>query len=209
MARDKIIDEVRDYYSEKIVSHGATPQGVDWNGAESQILRFDQLSKLFNEAGNDKFSVTDLGCGYGAYVDYLSAHFSNFEYLGYDISSEMIAAAQQRYAARENIQLIGSGELVETTDYCVASGVFNVRIENPDKLWVDYVNTTLDMLDQRSRSGFAFNCLTSYSDADRMRDYLYYADPCQLFDFCKRRYSHNVALLHDYGLFEFTILVRK
>ncbi|MGR9969871.1 hypothetical protein ACUOIB_23760, partial [Escherichia coli] len=68
---------------------------------------------------------------------------------------------------------------------------------------------TLDSLDRFSRRGFSFNCLTSYSDEDRKRDYLYYADPCQLFDLCKRRYSRQVALLHDYGLYEFTILVRK
>ncbi|REM56201.1 class I SAM-dependent methyltransferase, partial [Mycobacterium tuberculosis] len=49
----------------------------------------------------------------------------------------------------------------------------------------------------------------SYSDASKMRDDLYYADPCALFDLCKRRYSKSVALLHDYGLYEFTILVRK
>jgi hypothetical protein len=42
-----------------------------------------------------------------------------------------------------------------------------------------------------------------------MRADLYYADPAQVFDYCKRRFSPNVALLHDYGLYEFTILVRK
>ena len=45
--------------------------------------------------------------------------------------------------------------------------------------------------------------------AERMKDYLFYADPGELFDHCKRRYSRWVALLHDYGLYEFTILVRK
>jgi hypothetical protein len=30
-----------------------------------------------------------------------------------------------------------------------------------------------------------------------------------IFDICKRKFSRNVALLHDYGLYEFTILVRK
>ncbi len=54
-----------------------------------------------------------------------------------------------------------------------------------------------------------FNCLTSYSDPEKKRDELYYADPCALFDMCKRRYSRQVALLHDYGLYEFTILVRS
>jgi hypothetical protein len=30
-----------------------------------------------------------------------------------------------------------------------------------------------------------------------------------VFDLCKRRHSRNVALLHDYGLYAFTVLVRK
>ena len=42
-----------------------------------------------------------------------------------------------------------------------------------------------------------------------MRSDLFYSDPCNLFDICKRKYSRNVALLHDYGLHEFTIIVRK
>ncbi|MGH6609130.1 MAG: class I SAM-dependent methyltransferase, partial [Burkholderiaceae bacterium] len=57
--------------------------------------------------------------------------------------------------------------------------------------------------------GFAFNSLTVYSDPDKKRADLYYADPCALFDRCKRLYSRNVALLHDYDLYDFTILVRK
>ena len=30
-----------------------------------------------------------------------------------------------------------------------------------------------------------------------------------MFDLCKRRFSTRVALLHDYPLFEFTVIVRK
>jgi putative ABC transport system permease protein len=75
--------------------------------------------------------------------------------------------------------------------------------------WRAYVNETIDRLAELSLRGFAFNCLTSYADADRMRPDLFYADPCELFDRCKRRYARNVALMHDYDLYEFTILVRK
>ena len=50
--------------------------------------------------------------------------------------------------------------------------------------------------------------LTGYSDADKMVPELHYADPCAMFDWCKRELSRHVALLHDYGLWEFTILVR-
>jgi len=51
--------------------------------------------------------------------------------------------------------------------------------------------------------------LTKYPDAARMRSDLYYADPGFFFDYCKRNFSRNVALLHDYNLYDFTILVRK
>jgi len=42
-----------------------------------------------------------------------------------------------------------------------------------------------------------------------MRPDLYYADPLFLFDFCKQNFSKNVALLHDYRLYDFTLIVRK
>ncbi|RYZ15439.1 MAG: hypothetical protein EOO70_06815 [Myxococcaceae bacterium] len=81
-----------------------------------------------------------------------------------------------------------------------------------DILTVERVLRRVDIqceVDASSRKGFAFNCLTSYSDPPFMRDYLHYADPCFYFDLCKRTYSRQVSLLHDYGLYEFTLLVRK
>ena len=50
--------------------------------------------------------------------------------------------------------------------------------------------------------------LTSYADPDRMRADLYYGDPGYYFAFCKQ-HARNVALLHDYDLYDFTMLVRK
>ena len=42
-----------------------------------------------------------------------------------------------------------------------------------------------------------------------MKDYLYYGDPLFYFDYSKRHFSRNVALLHDYDLYEFTLLIKK
>ncbi len=93
-------------------------------------------------------------------------------------------------------------------DYTVASGIFNVRLDTPDDAWTDHVLETIDHLASLSRRGFAFNMLTMYSDPEHMRDDLYYGDPRFFFDHCKRHHSRQVALLHDYGLYEFTIRVR-
>ncbi|NOV30124.1 methyltransferase domain-containing protein [Methylomonas sp. BW4-1] len=209
MTAEKLIKDIGNYYGRKIVEHGVSPKGVDWNGEASQVLRFSQLCKLLDAGACDEFSITDYGCGYAALADYLAARFEKFEYLGYDVSAEMIDAARIEHCDQSNVRFNVGSQILEVTDYCLASGVFNVKLEYSDDTWIDYIHTTLDAMSQYASRGFAFNCLTAYSDADKMRDYLYYADPCALFDLCKRRYSRNVALLHDYGLYEFTILVRK
>lgn len=205
--KTELLSEVAHYYSAKLAQHGETPQGVDWNGEESQTLRFEQLGKIIR--GSEIHSVNDLGCGYGALFDYFFEKHPMSSYLGVDISEDMVRAARRRYQGQPQARFIASAEPDSVADYGVASGIFNVRLRRDDDEWFEYLQATLDVLDRTSRHGFAFNCLTSYSDEDKKRDYLYYADPCQLFDLCKRRYSKQVALLHDYGLYEFTILVRK
>ncbi|MCU0072101.1 class I SAM-dependent methyltransferase [Pseudomonas koreensis] len=205
--KNDLLKEVATYYSEKLAEHGVTPRGVDWNGEESQLLRFEQLCKIIDPSLST-FSLTDLGCGYGALYDFLVAKHPRASYLGVDVSAEMTAAAESRIQSA-TARLLTASKPDVVNDYSVASGIFSVRQQRSDAEWFDYLQATLDTLDQSSRRGFSFNCLTSYSDEDKKRDYLYYADPGQLFDLCKRRYSRQVALLHDYGLYEFTILVRK
>ena len=198
-----MLDAVRRYYSGKVVEHGPNARGVDWNDAGSQELRFEQLLKVVDPA--KRFTINDYGCGYGALAEHLAERGYDFAYTGYDISPEMVERARSlhphRFVARD-------AELVPA-DYTVASGIFNVKLEAPVNEWEAHTLRTLTRLDELSTRGFAFNMLTSYSDPDRMRHDLYYPDPRDMFDHCKRAYSRWVALLHDYGLYEFTILVRK
>lgn len=202
-----LLIEVADYYSEKLALHGETPAGVDWNGEKSQELRFRQLTQIID--GQSAFSLNDLGCGYGALYDFLKSHCFDFSYLGIDISRNMILSAERLHQGVPQARFEVACTPDVSADYGVASGIFNVRLGRSDAEWCSYLEATLDILDRTSRYGFSFNCLTSYSDVEKRCDYLYYADPCLIFDLCKRRYSRNVALIHDYGLYEFTILVRK
>jgi SAM-dependent methyltransferase len=206
--KTELLDEVARYYSDKLAEHGETPRGVDWNSEEAQMVRFEQLCKIV-DAKSDAFSVNDLGCGYGALLEYLVPRYSLSSYLGVDVSEDMVSSARVRHQACSRARFeVGAKPKTKAT-YGVASGIFNVRLGRTNPEWLDYVKATLETLNHTSERGFAFNCTTSYSDEDKKRDYLFYADPCHLFDFCKRRFSRQVALLHDYGLYEFTILVRK
>lgn len=205
-----IIQEVDRYYTDKIHSHGPGPEGVDWNSKASQWVRFQQLMRvIWDERG--LFSINDLGCGYGALIDYLLQHYPQWTYRGYDVSEAMISCAGSlwtKVAKAHSIEFV-HGRTLLLADFTVASGIFNVKLETDNESWLSYVIRTLCNMNIHSVKGFAFNMLTCYSDPPFMRDYLYYADPCSIFDYCKRNFSRNVALLHDYDLYEFTIIVRK
>jgi SAM-dependent methyltransferase len=206
---DKILQGVNAYYTDKIIKYGATPAGVDWNSIDAQYIRFKQLLKVIDFS--KKFSLLDYGCGYGQLAKYIidSEKVENFKYTGYDISQTMIEVAKENFSNLNQANFVN--ELNDSLfDYVISSGIFNVKLDlaNDDE-WFDYICKTLEVLNNISIKGFSFNALTKYSDASHMKNYLYYSDPLKLFDYCKNKFSTNVALLHDYGVYEFTIIVRK
>ena len=202
---ESIKKKVANYYTGKIDRFGPSSQGVDWNSTESHELRFEQLLKVCD--GDRGFSINDLGCGYGKMYEYMTSKGYEFQYFGYDLSPAMIEQAQRLHAS-ENCRFF-EGDQLREADYSVACGLFNVKLDVAAKDWQEYVLHGLDHLHRASRKGFAFNILTKYSDKEYMRDDLYYPDPAFYFDHCKTRYSRHIALLHDYPLYEFSIIVRK
>ena len=206
MTLSNTIKKIAHYYSSKVIEYGCNPKGVDWNDAPSQITRFVQLLKIID--GNNKFTINDIGCGYGALYEFMKNKYQFFEYYGLDISKVMIENASNNYKS-ENVSFSVSNIPESIANYSVASGIFNVKLNVKNHDWLNYIKYTIDIMNQKSNKGFAFNCLTSYSDRDKMRNDLYYADPLFLFDYCKKKYSKNVAILHDYDLYEFTVLIRK
>ena len=204
-----IIKAIDHYYSSKVTEFGATPKGVDWNSLESQEIRFKQLCQVINLEKD--FSVLDYGCGFASMYNYLVDRFFEYQYTGFDISVEMIRKALELNSNKSNFKVIqNENELNELSfDFALASGVFNVKLNNDSEIWQQYIENEVEKLNTLSKRGFSFNMLTKYSDREYCKDYLHYADPEFWFARCKTRYSRNVALLHDYDLYEFTIVVRK
>ena len=209
MGIEGALQHAQEYFTEKIVKYGAAPEGVDYNGAPAQTTRFEQLVKLIDPS--HKFEVLDYGCGYGALLDYLVQRGWEFNYYGFDLLSAMVEAGRNAHRDYPNARFATEESAIPVCDYVMAGSIFNLKFQAPVSKWRDYTLEVLNKMDSHCRKGFAFNILTSYSDVDRMaqRPDLYFADPLLYFDHCKRMYSRNVALLHDYGLYDFTILVRK
>ena len=200
--------KVRDYYSGTIERHGPTPLGVDWPNAVSQYLRFVQLLKVCDF--ERPFSLNDFGCGYGALLEYLAMRHSEAEvaYRGTDISASMIAAAQVRWANHVRATFVVGSRCSEIADYSLASGVFNVRLGHPLADWETYIESILRDMQAGSRIGFAVNFMLPHDDKPAEEE-LYRTKPQRWVGFCRKELGCSVQLLGDYGLREFTLLIRR
>jgi SAM-dependent methyltransferase len=202
-----ILSQVATYYASKLELHGSTPQGVDWNGQASHELRHQQFLRLLE--GAPDASVLDLGCGYGDFLRFLRERGHRGTFIGYDVAPSMIETARSLHGEGVDRQWRIGAHPTDVADYAIASGIFNVKGDVPDESWTPYVLQTVDALARAGRLGFAFNLLSLSSDPERRRPNLYYADAAGMLSHCLARYGRSAAVLQDYGLYEFTVVVRQ
>jgi SAM-dependent methyltransferase len=207
---NQIKKEINEYYKIRRNSSTDSSFHMGWKNLLAQEIRFIQLLKIIER--EETFSINDLGCGNGSLLRFMNENIrdKSFAYNGYDIMPEMIAEAKTLNINNEsNFKLITSVNEIENTDYTVASGIFNLKYNTTEKEWLNYIHETIAVMWAKSTIGISFNCLTSYSDKEFMRPELFYADPMELFDFCKKNITRHVSILHDYREYDFTVLLRK
>jgi SAM-dependent methyltransferase len=192
-------------YDRRLREWGATARGVFWRNEDGQRLRFEVLTRaLAGEPG--PIVVNDVGCGYGAFFDFLKDHpaLKGGRYRGYDISEDMVAKARERIRDPRAI-FLQSLIATEEADYSFASGTYNLCLDTDPARWVEYVRASLAHVWSRTRKAMAFNMLAGLNFA---RDGLYYAAPGGFVAFCKTL-SADVTVAADYPLREWTIFVRR
>lgn len=200
------LSKIEELYSKNIDNYGITSKSVGWPDINDHFLRFDKLLSVI-ERMDEEISINDLGCGYGELFKHmLEKSFKISTFHGYDISQKMIDAAET-YIKNKNVVFHLNSRITFNCDYSFASGIFNVKFEEKDSDWQEYIEETLFNLNEYSEKGFAFNLLTKY--VDYKQPHLFYGDPVYFFDFCKRNFSKFVSVFHDYPLYEWTIIVKK
>lgn len=196
------------YYTQKVQAYGPTPLGVDWPCQPTQELRFVQLLRLCDFSA--PFSLNDVGCGYGALLAFLARRHRRKEvdYLGLDLSAAMITEARQLWRKRGNTEFAVASASPRVADYSVASGIFNVKLDHPDALWTQFIEATLAAMQATSRRGFAVNFLAPLADSAGAAPELYRVSPSVWAGYCEREFGARVEVLDNYGMREYTLLVR-
>jgi SAM-dependent methyltransferase len=196
------------YYGGRVRKFGATPWGVDWTCEPTQSLRFVQLLKIAGRSR--KYSLNDLGCGYGALLGFLRQRGNaSIDYAGCDISRAMIRNARALWPSEPAATFIVSQSMPRVAHYSVASGVFNVQLGFGPRVWRTWIESVLHELNRSSERGFAVNFMLPPAPGLEPLAGLYRTTPLPWVDHCRRVFDAEVEVLGDYGLREFTLLVTK
>lgn len=191
------------YYSARAAEFGATPFGADWTCAATQEMRFVQLLRICDSV--ESFSLNDLGCGYGALLSFLHREHagSRVNYLGVDISGQMLRLARRQHSGTPAARFVTGPAIPRVADYSVASGIFNVCLDQPKGRWETLIAVTLAELARTSRRGFAVNFHRAPGPG------IYSSAPGQWAEYCTDHLGTEVSVLDSYGLPEFTLLARR
>lgn len=206
---DGVHADIERYYTQKVLTHGATAHGVDWTCQPTQELRFVQLLKLCNF--RQAFTLNDIGCGYGALLAFLAKRHrhANVDYLGTDLSRAMIDRVKPPRRSMGRSQFIVTSDIPRVADYSVASGIFNVKLMQPADQWDLFIKSTMAKMNAASRLGFAVNFLVPPEPDMQAIPELYHSSPETWVRYCENQFGTKVELLEQYGMREFTLLVRK
>lgn len=193
------------HYESRFARFGPTARGMDWKDEASQRLRFEVLCGICDLDG---LGVHEVGAGAGHLAEYLEASGRRAQYSGSDLSEAMVDAARARrpdlpFERRDILE----GPAGVEHDVLLCSGLFHVKLEQPEETWRAFIEAMVRRMYAMCRVGVAFNLM---SDRVDYRDpALYYASPSDMLAFCRRTLSAHVALRHDYPLHEYTVYVYK
>lgn len=206
-ASNATLDAVARYYDGRVREFGPTPWGVDWTCELTQKLRFIQLLKVAGR--RRRFSLNDLGCGYGALLPFVRERYGDrVDYAGVDVAPAMIEHARSLWRGDAKARFESGSVLPRVADFSVASGVCNVQLGFGTRAWRTFVRGVLRELRRASRLGFAMNFIVPPQRGIEPLAGLYRTDPGPWVDHCRRAFGAQVEVIEGYGLREFTLLVR-
>ena len=172
-------------YFKRFIKYGAKPEGSFWASKSRQESRFkimlDEIQKINKSR---MFELSDVGCGYGALVDYIkSCQMSkSIQYSGYDISEGLIKQCKQKFSEHWVDFSVGTCPNV-TRQYCVMSGTYNLSATENTVQWEKYVLRSILKCWQKTSRAVVFN-LQIAKKTKITKEMIFYAERDRILDFC-------------------------
>ena len=189
------------FFTTLLDEHLSGHKVLNWGSKQSQEMRFKVLADIGISKGS---KVLDAGCGLGDFYSWQKERGLNLNYLGIDITPQLIESAKRKYPGIP-FNVANSREMASESkpfDFVIASGLFYLREYKP----VAYLEETIIQLYSLSRKGLAFNSLSTWAEDHNKNEF--YADPLKTLSFCKS-ITPYVSMRHDYHPSDFTIYMHN
>ena len=192
----RINSEIAEIYNERFLKLGPTPEASMWFSKTRQIARFDVIFnqlKLFHQ--RNSISISDVGCGYGAFLQYLSEKKIDEElsYYGYDVSPEVIKFCKNKYFERASFYT--KSVPIHKTDFVIMSGTFNFFPTQDYNAWKVYFFKSLKLLWSEAKCAMIFNLQIS-NQATITPGGIVYAAREEVEQFCKTNFG-NIRVINN------------
>jgi SAM-dependent methyltransferase len=139
------------FYRNALARYGENAEGVHWDSARAQQVRFAAL-RAFLPADLSTLTLVDVGCGLGDLFGFLTAAGDlPARYIGVDCVEPMVAIARSRTGCRILHRDVLTDPL-PAADYYVCSGAMNTLTPEETELFIRRCFAV-------ARRGFVFNLL--------------------------------------------------
>ena len=201
--------KIAETYNQRFLKLGPSPEASMWFSKKRQFARFDIILneiKLLNK--NNKRSIIDIGCGYGAFYEFLSVRGADdiWSYYGYDVSNEVIKFCKEKYS--QGAAFYTGSIPTFTAEFIIMSGTYNFFPTKDYNSWRLYFFRSLKALWSKTTCAMIFNLQTS--DKEKITDGgIVYTYKDEIENFCKSNFGNVKAVINPVIPKDVTFVIKK
>ena len=188
--------EIAEIYNERFLKFGPLPEASMWYSKKRQFARFDIiLNQIMSLSQKNQISISDIGCGYGAFLEFLSErkYFCELHYYGYDVSDVVVKFCRKKYSKRASFYT-GSIPVLDS-DFIIMSGTFNFFPSRDYNAWRRYFYKFLNSLWLKLECAMIFNL--QIADQEKITDGgIVYSCQKKIENFCRSSFG-NVSVINN------------
>ena len=183
--------KINNSYTNRLMKYGNSPQGLFWKNSFTQIDRFELIISSIKKYYNlRKFTICDIGCGYGKFLDFLrnKLNKSTFQYQGCDLNNKLIEHCSKNYHYN-NCKFFKKSSPKGIVDFSVMSGTFNLSVTDDINIWEKYILKNLTSIWKQTNKIMAFNLL--HQNERKIKQGLYYTNKNWIKDICEQNFGQT------------------
>ena len=202
--------EIAATFNSRFEAYGPTPEASLWFNKSRQLARFSKLTKaILPRVSNNEVTIGDVGCGYGAFLDYLAKHNSEirFKYYGYDIADRVIAYCSKNLQTA-NATFWHRSRPTRKADFHVMSGTYNYTPNMGVGSWRSYMRDEIKYIFSATNKCIVFNLMLA-DKAYISKSSIFYEEVEHFLSFCRKELGETTILEHPLLRLEKTFCIEK